>query len=163
MAIIIQPFNMANIKDSYEFLLDTFAISFGEDKSKWPNNLGNYSLEKFSEHFVRLLKKDSEAIYSVWDSDKLIGQIDLKISMKEPPHCGYVAFYYLLPEYRNRGLGALLDRHALSVFKEKGLVKARLTVSELNLRGIKFYEKNGWRQLGPDLDRPLGIVMEKML
>jgi len=163
MAIIIQPFNMADIKDSYEFLLDTFAISFGGDKSKWPNNLGDYSLEKFSEHFAAILKKDSEAIYSVWDSGKLIGQIDLKISRKNSPDCGYVAFYYLLPEYRNRGLGALLDRHAVEVFKENGLLKAQLTVSELNLRGIKFYEKNGWRQLGPDSDRPLGILMEKEL
>jgi len=162
VTITIQPFNKANIQDAYQFLLDTFAISFGEDKSKWPNNLGDYSLEKFSGHFTELLKNDSMAIYSVWDSDKLIGQIELNTSMKETL-CGYVAFYYLLPEYRNKGLGALLDRHAVLVFKGKGLLKAQLTVSELNLRGIKFYEKNGWRQLGPDSDRPLGIVMEKIL
>jgi len=151
---------MANISESYEFLLDTFRISFGDDKSKWPNNLGNYGLAKFSEHFAEILKKDPEAIYSVWYEDKLVGQIDLKTSWKEK-NCGYVSFFYLLPEYRNRGLGAILDQYATSAFKKKGLLKAQLTVSEMNLPGIKFYEKNGWKRVGPDPERPLGIIMEK--
>ncbi|MCB9027096.1 MAG: GNAT family N-acetyltransferase [Bdellovibrionaceae bacterium] len=162
MKITISPFNIDNMSESFQFLLDTFQISFGDDKSKWPNDLGNYSFEKFNEAIIKILKNDPEAIFSVWDGNRLIGQIELKTSWKES-NCGYVSLFYLLPEYRKRGVGILMEKYSMSVFKKKGLLKARLTVSELNLSGIKFYEKNGWKHLGPDPECPMGLTMEKEL
>jgi ribosomal protein S18 acetylase RimI-like enzyme len=158
----IRPYDIIHVKTSFEFLMDTFRISFGLDKSLWPNNLGNYEFDKYRADIEKILANTAFSTFSVWHEEKLIGQIELK-KLNETPPCGYVSFYYLIPEYRNKGFGKQLDDFALSEFKRQGLPRVRLTVSELNLAGQKFYDKNGWRTLGPDPSRPLGITMEKDL
>lgn len=37
MSFKILPFDPTNASFTYEFLLDTFGISFGSDKALWPN------------------------------------------------------------------------------------------------------------------------------
>lgn len=160
--LTILPMDPIHLKTSYAFLVESFTISFGPNKSAWPNGLGNYDFVRYSGHIERLLKDPAHSFFSVWDNDQLIGQIELS-NYKEIPDCGYVSFYYLKPEYRNKGLGQQLDHFAITEFKKYGYKKARLTVSEINKPGQRFYQKNGWRPLGPDPERPLGITMEKDL
>lgn len=60
-------------------------------------------------------------------------------------------------------MGDKLDDFAMEEFRSRGLSKARLTVSQYNNRAQKFYQNRGWKVIGPDPDRPLGIFMEKIL
>lgn len=160
--IQILPYDKTHIETSYKFLVDSFFISFGDDKSKWPNFLGSYSFDYYQQDTVNILASGNHSYFSVWDNEKLIGQIEMT-TLTEPASCGYVTFYYLTPEYRHQGLGRQLDEFAMNEFKRHGLKKARLTVSELNQAGQRFYAKCGWSSLGSDPDRPLGIIMEKNL
>ena len=159
----ILPFDKANIEKSYEFVMDTFHISFGPDKDLWPNNLGTYAFEKYRDDIFRTLEKSpSWKFFSVWHESQIIGQVELK-TLKKIPSCGYVSFYYLVPDYRNKGYGKFLDEFAINEFKNSGLQTARLTVSEVNQAAKRFYEKSGWKVVGPDPDRAQGITMEKAL
>ena len=156
----IRPYELKYLDQSYDFLIDTFYISFGPDKSQWPNGLGNYELAKYRADIANILGKDGNSSFSVHCDNQFVGQIELK-RLKDG--CGYVSFYYLSSEYRNKGLGKQLDEFAIKELKRQGCRKVRLAVSGLNKAGQRFYEKNGWKSLGPDPDRPLGIMMEKEL
>jgi ribosomal protein S18 acetylase RimI-like enzyme len=82
---------------------------------------------------------------------------------KDDPTIGYVNLYYLIPGYRDRGLGLRLDEHATSYLRARGFHKARLSVSPTNVRAMKFYLKNAWQDLGPRPDHPEVHLMEKDL
>lgn len=154
----ILPYDKKHIAKSYEFLMETFHISFGPDKTQWPNNLGTYKFEEYRADIDKILSIGGNWMFSAFNDDQLIGQIELK-RLKDG--CGYVSFYYLVPEFRNKGLGKHLDAFAIEELKRRGCSKVRLTVSERNKAGQRFYEKNGWKTLGPDPTRPQGITMEK--
>lgn len=156
--LTIIPYDKSNIDKSYGFLMETFQISFGPDKTQWPNGLGNYPLENYRSDIEKILLNKNSPIFSVCDGPQVVGQIELR---KLNDGCGFVSFYYLIPEYRNKGFGKQLDEFAKNELKRLGCSKMRLTVSELNKSGQRFYEKNGWKSLGPDPTRPLGLTMEK--
>lgn len=159
----ILPFDKANIEKSYEFLMDSFKISFGPDRELWPHDLGTYEFTKYRSDIFKVLDESPNCkFFSVWHDSNIIGQIELK-KLKKIPSCGYVSFYYLVPAYRNRGYGKFLDEFAINEFKNGGLQTARLTVSEINKAAQKFYQKVGWRVVGPDPNRPQGIIMQKDL
>ena len=153
-----RPYDIAHIQRSFDFLLETFCISFGSDKVQWPNNLGSYHFEKYKADIERLLLNKEYFFFSVFRDSQLIGQVELK---KLKDSIGYVSFFYLIPEYRNQGFGRELIEFSMRELKRNDCHKARLTVSELNVAALKFYAKNGWKSLGPDPSRPLGITMEK--
>lgn len=138
--------------------MDSFQISFGPDKTQWPNGLGNYPLDQYRADIEKLLTISSVSIFSVFHEDQTVGQIELR---KLKDGSGFVSFYYLVPEFRNKGLGKQLDDFAITELKKRGCTKVRLTVSERNKAGLRFYEKTGWKSLGPDPTRPQGITMEK--
>ena len=56
---------------------------------------------------------------------------------------------YLKKAFRGKGYSKTLDDFAINFFKSLGINKAKLSVSPINIRAIKFYEKNGWEDKGP--------------
>jgi ribosomal protein S18 acetylase RimI-like enzyme len=76
---------------------------------------------------------------------------------------GYVSLYYLAPAYRDRGLGRSLDEYATTFLRGLGFAAARLSVSPTNNQAVRFYLKNGWRDLGPHELHPYVHVMQKDL
>ncbi|WP_413289774.1 GNAT family N-acetyltransferase [Bdellovibrio sp. HCB337] len=154
----ILPYDKNHIDKSYGFLMDSFQISWGPDKAKWPNGLGSYPLEQYRTDIEKLLTYNSVAIFSVFHGDQTVGQIELR---KLKDGSGFVSFYYLVPEFRNKGLGKQLDDFAINELKRRGCTRVRLTVGELNKAAQRFYEKSGWKLLGADPTRPQGLTMEK--
>ncbi|MGE4132784.1 MAG: GNAT family N-acetyltransferase [Bdellovibrionales bacterium] len=71
--------------------------------------------------------------------------------------------YYLVPELRGQGFSNHLEEFAVSHLKSRGFTRARLSVSPSNVRAVRFYEKNGWRDMGPRPDHPEVRLMEKSL
>ena len=96
----------------------------------------------------------------VWDGPDLIGQMEMGRS-RDAAATGYVNLFYLVPERRGSGVAACLDEHAAAVFRRMGLRAARLTVSPANGRAVRFYQKCGWKDLGPRPDDPQVHYMEK--
>jgi ribosomal protein S18 acetylase RimI-like enzyme len=98
----------------------------------------------------------------VWNGDSVVGQIEMG-RFKGDPEIGYVNLYYLAAACRNRGLGRRLDEHATEFLRGLGFRAARLNVSPTNAQAIRFYIKNGWRDLGPSPLHPEVHSMEKKL
>jgi len=96
----------------------------------------------------------------VWSGQTIVGQLEMG-EHKSVPRMGYVNLYYLVPAYRGRGLGRSLDEYTTTFLRGLGFACARLNVSPTNHQAVRFYLKNGWRDLGPHERHPYVHVMEK--
>lgn len=105
---------------------------------------------KGSQRYLDWLKKRIGSDYKgihIWYEDQIIGQLELGRRKKEDSF-GYVNLYYLIPEMRGKGLSDQLDEFVVTYLKQLGFTKARLSVSPTNLRAVRFYKRNGWKDLG---------------
>ncbi|WEG13821.1 GNAT family N-acetyltransferase [Pullulanibacillus sp. KACC 23026] len=75
---------------------------------------------------------------------QLVGQIELEFLSYFNKPIGFVDLFYLLPEYRGKGLGAEQLNYVESFFKRYGLDEYHLRVSPTNERALRFYKKHGF-------------------
>ena len=59
-------------------------------------------------------------------------------------HRGWIYSMAVTPEYRTKGLGSRLLKHAEKELKKRGAPKINLQVMPDNEGVVKFYEKNGY-------------------
>lgn len=142
------------------FREDSFVVSFG-DASKFYEDDGE-GADRYLEWLRNKLSKDSSSAVHVWEGSFVIGQMELGV-FKNEPDVGNVSLYYLIPEKRGIGLSRYLDEYAVQYLKGLGLKRCRLSVSPTNFRAIRFYEKNGWKNIGPRPGHPEVNFMEKTL
>lgn len=142
------------------FREDSFVVSFG-DANKFYEQDGK-GAERYIEWLRNNLSKSSGSAVHVWEDSTIIGQMELGV-LKNEPEVGYVYLYYIIPEKRGLGYSRHLDEYAIQYFKGLGLKKCRLSVSPTNVRAIRFYEKNGWKNMGPRPGHPEVNLMEKAL
>lgn len=141
-----------------KFRLDSFVVSFGS-----PDNFYRDGGEThYKEWLSQKIKSNPYSAVHVYFDGKIIGQMELG-KIKTEPEIGLVNLYYLAPDFRGKNLSSYLDQYAIKFLKEQGYKIARLNVSPTNLRAIRFYSKNGWRDLGPNPKYPEVHTMEKNL
>jgi GNAT superfamily N-acetyltransferase len=151
--------------DSHEdlcvrFSEDAFVESFG-DAQRFHEEDGNGS-ERYRVWLRNRLANDPKSAVLIWHESRIIGQVTAG-QWKADPTIGYVNLYYLIPEMRGMGLSKYIESYAVTYLKSLGLKLARLSVSPINKRAIRFYEKNGWRDIGPRPGHPEVHLMEKDL
>jgi putative acetyltransferase len=74
--------------------------------------------------------------------------------------------FYIRPEFRRNGLGAILLRHLEEFSRTKGIPIVRLETGILQHEAISLYEKSGYRWIppfGPYAEDPLSLFYEKQL
>ncbi len=76
--------------------------------------------------------------------DNLVGQIELELLHYMGKNIGYVDLFYLLPDYRGKGIGADQIRYAEAFFKRYQMDEYHLRVSPTNDRALRFYQKHGF-------------------
>jgi len=142
------------------FRADSFAVSFS-DASRFheEDGLGG---DRYVEWLRGKQERDPASVVHVWQGDEIIGQMELG-RLRGLEGVGYVNLYYLAPAHRGRGLAKHLDEYAASYLRGLGFTKAQLSVSPSNARAIAYYQKMGWRDLGPRADEPSVHSMEKDL
>lgn len=143
-----------------QFREDSFVVSFG-NATKFHEADGNGG-ERYIEWLKLKIAKDPYSVVHYWIDNKIVGQIELGY-LKDDPLCGYVNLYYLIPSLRGKGFGADLDKYVTDYFEKKKIKKLRLSVSPTNSSAIAFYEKMGWKDLGPRQDHPEVHYMEKLI
>lgn len=89
----------------------------------------------------------------VWRGDEIIGQIEMG-TVPSDPSIGYVNLLYLIPERRGQGLGTLLEAYAWCFLSGLGCHSLRLSANPDNQPAWRFYQRGGWRDLGPQGDVP---------
>lgn len=142
------------------FRADSFVCSFGSaDRFYEADRKGH---ERYLEWLRQRMQSIPGSCVHIWSGEAIVGQVEMG-RLKGDPAMGYVNLYYLVPAYRCRGLGRRLDEYATIFLREMGFGVARLNVSPTNHQAMKFYLKNGWRDLGPHAQHPYVHVMEKRL
>lgn len=163
MDLTFQPINL-DLHSSLciEFRADSFFESFGTDNPfSDEDNLG-------AVRYIDWLKSrdpNRHGSFHIWQNGKIIGQLEVGEN-KGGGETGYVFLYYLVPEWRGKGLSQALDKYAMDFLKTLGFNKVRLSVAPTNLRAVNFYKKNGWIDLGirdePELRKTLKFPLHYM-
>ena len=142
------------------FRADSFVCSFGSDERFYEADRKGH--ERYLAWLQNLMQSMPGSCVHVWQGDDIIGQIEMN-RFKGQPAIAYVNLFYLAPAYRNRGLGHCLDQYAMTYFADRGFQSARLSVSPTNRQAMRFYLKNGWHDLGPQLGHAEVHLMQKKI
>jgi ribosomal protein S18 acetylase RimI-like enzyme len=139
-----------------DFRRDSYFESFGthEGCDAEMGADGGLYLEKLRARIAEV----PEGNCHLWHGERIIGQTEMRAS--EDPRMGYVNLFYLVPEWRHRGLGRLLHDHAVAVFTARGKRGLRLSVSRVNAGAIKFYRRLGWKRVGQRPNKETMDILE---
>ncbi|HIF5642077.1 TPA: GNAT family N-acetyltransferase [Vibrio parahaemolyticus] len=137
------------------FRRDAHIVSFGNDFS--------FNADETEAWFTKLSTFDDSGFYHVFNNDEVIGQIEFRNGLVDEQGIkfGYINLLYLLPEFRNNGLGSKLEDFILAKFKNNQCAYAQLRYIPANLQAVSFYRKHGWFDVGKLGDR--GQLAEKRL
>jgi RimJ/RimL family protein N-acetyltransferase len=141
------------------FRRDSFFESFGTHdgvEAEMGADGGLY-LEKLGKRMSEVPEGNSH----LWHGDRIIGQTEMRLS--DEPGMGYVNLFYLVPEWRGKGLGRLLHEHAVQVFAARGLRGIRLSVSHTNEHAMRFYRRLGWKRVGFRANKETMEILELAL
>ncbi|MFD9627281.1 GNAT family N-acetyltransferase [Peribacillus muralis] len=122
------------------FRKDSYVVSFGSeegfgDERSYLNRIKE-RVRQFPDGQV-IIERDLEPI----------GQMELQIREHEGTEIGYVNLFYLIPEYRSKGLGKELVGYAEAFFRKFGVSEYQLRVSPDNQGAIRLYTKSGMVKL----------------
>jgi len=139
-----RPFDLAHDADRY----------LAYRREAWEGVYGSLKGYAGDEAYLSKAKEHaaahSGALMEAYLRDTPIGVLELDIARGEPLGEGHISFYYVLPEFRGRGLGVQLLGHAISVYRALGRDALTLCVSEENQAAISFYERHGfWKTDSP--------------
>lgn len=107
-------------------------------------------------------KADPDSVARAYLKGRASGIIELAPETISRDSSGHIAFLYLSPEYRGRGLAVQLIGYAVWYYRKLGRTKLRLKVASENTRARAFYKKYGFQPIGTERGA-LGkvIIMEK--
>ena len=98
-------------------------------------------------------------LMKVMSGDTPVGVLELDPRRGRDDGCGWISLLYLLPEFRDHGLGVQLIGCAAAYFEGQGRRALRLHVAVTNEHAIGFYEHYGFRKLRRDA----GVSSEQYL
>ncbi|MGM0885975.1 MAG: GNAT family N-acetyltransferase [Bacillota bacterium] len=135
--MIFRTIDMDKDKDLIiKFRKDSFVVSFGTDAGFGDENAYLQRMEERVRNFP-----DGQVILE--KGQEPIGQMELQIREYEGTEIGYVNLFYLIPEYRSKGLGKELVRYAENFFRKFNVSEYHLRVSPDNQRAIRLYTNSG--------------------
>lgn len=113
-----------NLKEFNQVQLQELFLSVKWDSAKYPDKL-------------RTALRNSDAVYSAWDGDKLVGLIN---SLSDGVLNVYFPYLLVRPEYQGAGTGKKLV--ALMLDEYKSCVRKSLIAFD---EQVEFYERCGFR------------------
>lgn len=126
--------------------------------------LANFSPEKRTAYFERILPQGANEHYIAWLSDEAIGMLAHGKANDEDlgSDCGEVFALYLLPAQYRKGYGRALMNFAASRLQSLGFARVALWVLEDNRRARRFYEAYGFKADGKREPITLGNTLWEM-
>lgn len=127
-----------------QFRKDSFKVSFGDATDFDETDYLQWLKENITDY--------PDGFVVVEEDGELIGQLELSIRGYEGKNIGYVNLYYLIPASRGKGRGKDLHAYAVEFFKNRQVQEYHLRVSSTNISAIKFYQKIGMKEIGPEVE-----------
>ena len=107
---------------------------------------------------------DKRSVIQVMQGDKPAGVLQLNLRRDAEKGVGAIPFFYMLPEFRGRGLGVQLLGQAVSIYRPLGRKYLRLRCAPDNHIAQRFYQKHGFRKIGEDPGSRVPLdIMEKYI
>lgn len=137
------------------FRKDAHYISYG--------SFDGFNASETKAWFETLSQDSSDGFLHVFVEERVVGQLEFKsnILCEDGILRGYICLFYLVPEYRRKGLGTKLHEFVLSKFKQDGCAEANLRYVPGNAVAELFYLKHGWVPEGEAGER--GQLMVKKI
>lgn len=107
---------------------------------------------------------DRRSVMLALSGEKPVGILQLNLRRDADKGVGNIPFFYLLPEYRCRGLGVQLLGEAVSVYRSLDRRYLRLRCAPDNYAAQRFYKRNGFVKIGEDPGSRVPLdIMEKYI
>ena len=96
--------------------------------------------------------------------DTPAGVLQLNLRRDADKGVGSIPFFYMLPDFRRRGLGVQLLGQAVSTYRPLGRKYLRLRCAPDNHVAQRFYQKYGFHKIGEDPGSRVPLdIMEKYI
>ena len=113
----------AHLDVCLHFRIDTFVCVYGSgDRFLQLNGGGDGYVQWLRDKHAQL----PGCLVHVWHDEQIVGQIEMG-RLKNDASIGYVNLFYLIPEMRGQGLGALLEAYAWAFLSGLGCRSLRLS------------------------------------
>ena len=111
----------------------------------------------FAEIEAQLAASPDRAIFGAFKNDELVGVVALgRESMRKLAHKGNIWGMFVVPQFRQQGIGRLLMLEAIAIARTTpGLRQINLSVNAKNAAAICFYESLGFKTFGLEADAML--------
>lgn len=153
-----RPINLDEHADlCVKFRIDSYVCGVGTAEMFYEQNT---SEQGYIDWLLNRMRDLPGSCVHLWRGTEIVGQLEMGLS-RAGPDIGYVNLYYLVLEARGSGLSERLDEYVRSFYADLGIKRARLNVGPANSRAIRFYEKHGWKNLGPDSRQPEILLFER--
>ena len=152
----------SEVKEIKKVLSDTWKDTYKEIYS--PESIAIFTSEWHSPENLLAQMNDSNFYFAVAKvGNKIVGLTTVR---KLTDRAVFMYRLYIIPEYQRKGVGSKLMESALETFPKTKTI--RLEVEEKNEKGISFYKKQGFREIGRKIEKVLDermpvIKMEKSL
>lgn len=108
-----------------------------------------FAAEAFTKQQVAGLLYDYNSLTLVAKvTDEIIGFIIGSLDSDKDTLIGHILTIDVLPQYRQKGVGAKLLEQLESLFRDKGVSTCRLEVREDNSAALNLYRRLGYKPLG---------------
>lgn len=111
--------------------------------------LSDLSIDERKAIWERVLEEARSEVYVVRAADGILGFVSFGPARGRRPqtNTGEIQALYVLPDYWSTGLGLALCQRALQRLADAGFSRVELWVLAANERGIRFYERLGFRRV----------------
>ena len=120
--------------------------------------------DAFLQDAIAHAKFDKRSVMQVMVDDHPAGLLQLDMHRDAEKGVGGIPFFYMLPEYRKKGLGVQLLGEAISVYRPMGRKYLRLRCAPDNHVAQRFYQRYGFKKIGEDPGSRVPLdIMEKYI
>jgi GNAT superfamily N-acetyltransferase len=142
--------NYKFLKDA-EIITNLSKIVYDDHNNYYPDMFNDFIFKDRLKLYEDILKKDSNFSIIAFDNEKPVGYI-LAIEHKFPSTIFkkelltyFIDSMSIVQDYQRKGIGTELINQVKIFAKTKNINRLNLYVWDLNIKGIKFYSKLGFK------------------
>ena len=106
--------------------------------------------DAFLQDAILHAKQDRCSVMQVMLGDQPAGLLQLNMQRDAEKGVGGIPFFYMMPEFRKKGLGVQLLGQAISTYRPMGRKYLRLHCAPDNEIAQRFYKRYGFKKIGED-------------
>lgn len=110
--------------------------------------LAELSIESRTNSRESFFDSDNKVTFILKKENTIIGFCDVGESRIKEFAEGEIYSLYVLPEFKGRGFGKKLIKHAIDWLEKRKMTPFIVTTLEKNINAQKFYEKLGFKAIG---------------